>query len=93
MKTIRTTNFLKSLALLTLLFSATATFAQEEESAAKKVSISGSVDAYYQTNLSASDTEAQSFGTSFADLEGNLQPVVTILTNCMLTGMFLTLPH
>ncbi|WP_273275630.1 outer membrane beta-barrel protein [Maribacter polysiphoniae] len=67
MKTIRTTNFLKSLALLTLLFSATVTFAQEEESAAKKVSISGSVDAYYQTNLSASDTEAQSFGTSFAD--------------------------
>ncbi|MBD0779088.1 porin [Maribacter sp. ANRC-HE7] len=67
MKTITTTNFLKSLALLAILFSATSTFAQEEEAAAKKVSISGSVDAYYQTNLSASDTQPQSFGTSFAD--------------------------
>ncbi|MDE3741828.1 outer membrane beta-barrel protein [Maribacter polysaccharolyticus] len=60
-----TQNYFKSLAILAILFSATTTFAQEEE--AKKVSISGSVDAYYQTNLSASDTEAQSFGTSFAD--------------------------
>ncbi len=60
-----TQNYFKSLAILAILFSATTIFAQEEE--AKKVSISGSVDAYYQTNLSASDTEAQSFGTSFAD--------------------------
>lgn len=38
-------------------------FAQEES----KFSFSGSVDGYYQTNLSASDNIAQSFGTSFAD--------------------------
>ena len=67
MKTILNTNYGKYLFLLALLLSATATFAQEEEAEAKKVSISGSVDAYYQTNLSASDAEPQSFGTSFAN--------------------------
>ncbi len=67
MKTILNTNYVKYLFLLTLLLKATATFAQEEEAEPKEVSISGSVDAYYQTNLSASDTEPQSFGTSFAD--------------------------
>ena len=67
MKTIFNTIYVKFLFLLALLLIASATFAQEEEVEAKKVSISGSVDAYYQTNLSASDTEPQSFGTSFAD--------------------------
>jgi len=41
--------------------------AQEEKAKEKKFTLGGSVDAYYQTNLSASDVEAQSFGTSFAD--------------------------
>lgn len=55
--------------IFTLLTIATsfAVFAQDE---APKLSISGTVDAYYQTNLSATDTELQSFGTSFADETG-----------------------
>ncbi len=39
----------------------------QEEIAEKKLSISGSVDGYYQANLSAADNDEQSFGTSFAD--------------------------
>lgn len=39
----------------------------QEEVKEKKLSISGSVDAYYQTNLSAPDNDEQAFGTSFAD--------------------------
>tara|TARA_R110001583_G_scaffold145096_1_gene297100 strand:+ start:37143 stop:38135 length:993 start_codon:yes stop_codon:yes gene_type:complete len=41
--------------------------AQEEKEGERKLSLSGSIDAYYQSNLSASDKVAQSFGTSFAD--------------------------
>ena len=54
--------------IFTLLTIATSfvVFAQDE---APKLSISGTVDAYYQTNLSA-DTELQSFGTSFANETG-----------------------
>ena len=35
-----------------------------------KLSISGTVDAYYQTYLTASDDVSVSFGTSFADEAG-----------------------
>lgn len=42
-------------------------FAQNEE---PKLSISGTVDAYYQTNLSSSDDFGDSFGTSFANETG-----------------------
>jgi hypothetical protein len=65
MKTISNTNYVKKLFYLAILFMAASVFAQEE--AEKKVNISGSVDAYYQTNLSASDNVTQPFGTSFAD--------------------------
>lgn len=65
MKTVTHTNYIKFLSLLMFLFISSVTIAQEEEKI--PVIISGSVDAYYQTNLSASDTQAQSFGTSFAD--------------------------
>ena len=41
--------------------------AQED---APALSISGTVDAYFQTNLSAPDDAGQSFGTSFADETG-----------------------
>ncbi|AOW22033.1 outer membrane beta-barrel protein [Urechidicola croceus] len=58
------------LSLLALLIMCTSVFAQEEEKEEKKVSISGTVDAYYQTNLTSSDASAQSFGTSFADETG-----------------------
>tara|TARA_R110002050_G_scaffold57866_7_gene130260 strand:- start:50248 stop:51231 length:984 start_codon:yes stop_codon:yes gene_type:complete len=60
---------MKKLITLSMLFMATVLFAQEE-APAKKVSISGSVDTYYQTLLSASDASGQSFGTSFADETG-----------------------
>jgi len=53
------TNFVKNIFLISiLLFTTTA------------LSFSGSVDAYYQTNLSASDTNIQSFGSSFANATG-----------------------
>lgn len=58
---------MKKLITLSMLFVATVMFAQEET---KKVSISGSVDAYYQTYLSAPDNVGTSFGTSFADRTG-----------------------
>ena len=68
MKTITTTNYVKKILLTGLtLLTAITLFAQDGEETKAAVSISGSVDAYYQTNLSASDTNAQSFGTSFAD--------------------------
>jgi len=63
---------------LMLLMSLT-TFAQEEEKEEKKkVSISGTVDAYYKTNLTSTDQAIfedsregfQSFGTSFANETG-----------------------
>lgn len=54
---------------LSMFLAAFSLFAQEE-APAKKVSISGTVDAYYQTLLSAPDTSGQSFGTSFADETG-----------------------
>jgi len=61
-------NFGKKITLLALLiFTSVATFAQDEEAEAPKVAISGTVDAYYQTNLSSSDTDGQSFGSSFAN--------------------------
>ena len=56
----------KIFTLLTIAVSFAA-FAQDEE---KTLSISGTVDAYYQSNLSAGDDVAQSFGTSFADETG-----------------------
>ncbi|MEP1487869.1 MAG: outer membrane beta-barrel protein [Algibacter sp.] len=59
---------MKKIITLSMLFMATVLFAQEEET--KKVSISGSVDAYYQTNLTTSDNLGESFGTSFADQTG-----------------------
>lgn len=44
--------------------------AQEEEVEKKKFTISGSVDAYYQTYLTAPDDEGVNFGTAFAKKSG-----------------------
>lgn len=44
-------------------------FAQEEAKKSK-ISFTGSVDAYYQTYLTTSDTSGQSFGSSFAENSG-----------------------
>ena len=54
---------------LFMVFAFSIAFGQEEKDE-KKVSISGTVDAYYQTFFSASDDSGQSFGTSFADETG-----------------------
>lgn len=74
MKTITLTKYIKNIFLLALLlFSTTSTFAQEDETEEEekaKFTFGGSVDAYFQTNLSASDTTPQSFGSSFANQTG-----------------------
>lgn len=58
---------MKKIITLSMLFVATAIFAQEEKS---KLSISGSVDAYYQTYLTAPDNVGAGFGTAFAGQSG-----------------------
>ncbi|MCA0151997.1 outer membrane beta-barrel protein [Winogradskyella vincentii] len=61
---------MKRLFTLTLLFTVLIINAQETEKKEKKFTISGSVDAYFQTYLTASDDSSQSFGTAFADQTG-----------------------
>ena len=61
---------MKKIITLSMLFAATAIFAQEEATE-KKLSISGSVDAYYRANLTApNDENAIAPGSSFAQLPG-----------------------
>jgi hypothetical protein len=60
---------MKKLFTLSMLFVATALFAQEEATE-KKLSITGSVDAYYQTYLTAPDNQGATFGTAFAGQSG-----------------------
>ncbi|AJR02965.1 porin [Siansivirga zeaxanthinifaciens] len=61
---------MKKLLTLSMLFMATALFAQEEAEA-PKFSISGSIDAYYRANLTApNDENAIAPGSSFANLPG-----------------------
>mgnify|MGYP002634996779 CR=1 FL=1 len=56
---------------LTLLLASIVLTAQDiEESSTKKFTLSGSVDAYFQTYLTAPDNEGVSFGTAFADQSG-----------------------
>lgn len=59
---------MKKLITLSMLLMATTLIAQED--LLKKVSISGTVDAYYKTNLSSTDVGSQNFGTSFANETG-----------------------
>ncbi|WP_067144982.1 outer membrane beta-barrel protein [Pseudotamlana agarivorans] len=58
---------MKKLFTLSALLLASVVFAQDEP---KKLSISGSVDTYYQTYLTAPDNEGVSFGTAFAGQSG-----------------------
>lgn len=58
---------MKKIITLSMLFMATALFAQEET---PKLSVSGSVDAYYQTNLTAPDNAGATYGTAFAGQTG-----------------------
>ena len=59
----------KTITLIMILLAYTLV-AQEETKEKKKLTISGSVDAYYQTYLTAPDNEEVSFGTAFADQSG-----------------------
>lgn len=59
---------MKKLFTLTMLLVATVMFAQDEEKS--PLTVSGSVDAYHQTYLTAPDNEGVSFGTAFADQTG-----------------------
>ena len=70
---IQKTIYAKNIFLLAImLFSTVSIFAQEVEVEEEKAKFTfgGSVDAYFQTNLSAPDTTPQSFGSSFADQTG-----------------------
>lgn len=72
MKVITTTKLVKKIGILSLILSATPIFSQDDANQVKKgkFGFSGSVDAYFQTLLSAPDNEPQAFGTSFADQLG-----------------------
>ena len=59
----------KPLLLVAALAVSISSYAQEEEEK-KKLTITGSVDAYYQTYLTSSDDAGQAFGTAFADQTG-----------------------
>lgn len=65
MNKINFTKVVKNLLTTVVILAAVSISAQDE--AENELLISGSIDTYYQTNLSASDDIAQSFGTSFAD--------------------------
>ncbi|MBO0590089.1 porin [Cellulophaga sp. E16_2] len=78
MKAITKKNYVKNIFFAAVLFTGANLVAQEEVEEKKAISISGSVDAYYKTNLSSSDraifgedgTSSQTPGTSFADQTG-----------------------
>ena len=72
MKTIINTKYVKNLAFAALALISVSAFAQDEEEEAKpKFSFSGTVDAYYRTNLTAPNGEdAIAPGSSFANLDG-----------------------
>ena len=70
MKTITKTNYMKNIFFLALVFIGTTLVAQEEAEEKKPLSISGSVDAYYKTNLSSTDIGSQEPGSSFANETG-----------------------
>lgn len=60
---------MKKLLTLSMLFAASVLFAQEDSS--PKVTLSGSIDAYYRANLNApNDEDAIAPGSSFANLPG-----------------------
>ncbi|MDY7396059.1 outer membrane beta-barrel protein [Aureibaculum sp. 2210JD6-5] len=75
MKRFKKNNIIKGILLLAMLLSSLNTIGQTEEvdvdeEKKSKLSISGTVDAYYQTYLSTSDDLGESFGTAFADQSG-----------------------
>lgn len=71
MKTIINTKYIKNLAFAALALVSLTAFGQDEEEAKPKFEFSGTVDAYYRTNLTAPNGEdAIAPGSSFANLDG-----------------------
>lgn len=71
MKTIINTKYIKNLAFTAMALVSVSAFAQEDEEAKPKFEFSGTVDAYYRTNLTAPNGEdAIAPGSSFANLDG-----------------------
>tara|TARA_R110002051_G_scaffold100879_3_gene171340 strand:- start:29634 stop:30665 length:1032 start_codon:yes stop_codon:yes gene_type:complete len=70
MKTITLTKYVKNVLCIAILCLGTTVFAQEEVEEKKQLSISGSVDTYFKTNLSSTDEGSQAPGTSFANETG-----------------------
>nr|WP_299384536.1 outer membrane beta-barrel protein [Allomuricauda sp.] len=71
MKTIINTKYIKNLAFAALALISTSVFSQEDEETKTKFEFSGTVDAYYRTNLTAPNGEdAIAPGSSFANLDG-----------------------
>ncbi len=61
---------MKKILTSALLLASVVLTAQDSTEVAKKFTVSGSVDAYYQTYISAPDDVGASFGTAFADQTG-----------------------
>jgi len=61
---------MKKIITLSMFVVALTSFAQETTDETKKLKISGSVDAYFQTYLTAPDDSGVSFGTAFAEQSG-----------------------
>ncbi len=71
MKTIISAKYIKKMVFFTLMGLTATVIAQEEEEAKSKFEFSGTVDAYYRTNLTAPNGEdAIAPGSSFANLDG-----------------------
>ncbi len=73
MKAIIYTNYVKKMLFIVLVLTGICTYAQDEEALDdKKFSLSGTVDAYYRTNLNSANSGANysAPGSSFANLPG-----------------------
>ena len=71
MKTILNTKYAKNLVLAAFALASTGVFAQEEETEEKKIKISGSVDAFFRTNITGPNgDDAIAPSSSFANLDG-----------------------
>ncbi len=82
MNMITKTNYVKKIVFLTILLLTSANiFAQEEEEKKPKFSFEGSVDAYFKTNLSTSDSQPITPNTSFAESTGFALGMANIIAN------------
>ncbi|MBT8187038.1 MAG: porin [Croceitalea sp.] len=82
MKTIINTKYTKKVFLIAFALLTGNIFAQEEEEAKPKFDLSGTVDVYYRTNLTAPNGEdAIAPGSSFANLDGFALGMANVIAN------------